>query len=244
MRASWRRRWTAAATQFFGPACTSSREAFLWWKHLKRYFCTLRNAGVHLEMGTVTEKLQLTGIKEFANSNTCCPGVEDQWQGRASSDILTSESKQLNILNLHSHVDVWNGAWLISKRDNTNVHECDQLLNAFKFPPVRDVANAYAQCRAVFSTDLKFSAFLLVDASCLGSGSWANQGRICNLVASLASSWIFTHIVRSETEHILTRFFSSSKAFAIDCGNAATTLKITRKEVSAVYSGTVWFGLF
>ena len=68
----------------------------LWWKHLKRYFSTLRNAGVHLEMGTVTEKLQLTGIKEFANSNTCCPGVEDQWQGRASSDILTSESKQLN----------------------------------------------------------------------------------------------------------------------------------------------------
>ena len=64
------------------------------------------------------------------------------------------------------------------------------------------------------------------------------------LVASLASSLIFTHIVRSETEHILTRFFSSSKAFAIDCGNAATTLKITRKEVSAVYSGTVWFGLF
>ena len=96
MRASWRRRWTAAATQFFGPACTSSREAFLWWKHLKRYFCTLRNARVHLEMGTVTEKLQLTGIKEFANSNTCCPGVEDQWQGRAPSDILTSESKQLN----------------------------------------------------------------------------------------------------------------------------------------------------
>ena len=95
MRASWRR-WTAAATQFLRPACTSSREAFLWWKHLKRYFCTLRNAGVHLEMGTVTEKLQLTGIKEFANSNTCCPGVEDQWQGRASSDILTSESKQLN----------------------------------------------------------------------------------------------------------------------------------------------------
>ena len=95
MRASWRR-WTAAATQFLRPACTSSREAFLWWKHLKRYFCTLRNARVHLEMGTVTEKLQLTGIKEFANSNTCCPGVEDQWQGRASSDILTSESKQLN----------------------------------------------------------------------------------------------------------------------------------------------------
>ena len=89
--------------------------------------------------------------QEFANSNTCCPGVEDQWQGRAPSDILTSESKQLNILNLHSHVDFWNGAWLISKRDNTNVHECDQLLNAFKFPPVRDVANAYAQCRAVFS---------------------------------------------------------------------------------------------
>ena len=128
----------------------------LWWKHLKRYYCTLRNARVHLEMGTVTEKLQLdqSGIKEFANSNTCCPGVEDQWQGRAPSDILTSESKQLNVLNLHSHVDVWNGAWLISKRDNTNVHECDQLLNAFKFPPVRDVANAYAQCRAVFSTDL------------------------------------------------------------------------------------------
>ena len=95
MRASWRR-WTAAATQFLRPACTSSREAFLWWKHLKRYFCTLRNARVHLEMGTVTEKLQLTGIKEFANSNTCCPGVEDQWQGRAPSDILTSESKQLN----------------------------------------------------------------------------------------------------------------------------------------------------
>ena len=97
MRASWRR-WTAAATQFLRPACTSSREAFLWWKHLKRYFCTLRNARVHLEMGTVTEKLQLdqSGIKEFTNSNTCCPGVEDQWQGRASSDILTSESKQLN----------------------------------------------------------------------------------------------------------------------------------------------------
>ena len=34
--------------------------------------------------------------QEFANSNTCCPGVEDQWQGRAPSDILTSESKQLN----------------------------------------------------------------------------------------------------------------------------------------------------
>ena len=55
-------------------------------------------------MGTVTEKLQLTGIKEFANSNTCCPGVEDQCQGRAPSDILTSESKQLNILNLHSFI--------------------------------------------------------------------------------------------------------------------------------------------
>ena len=97
----------------------------LWWKHLERYYCTLRNATAHLEMGTVTEKLQLdqSGIKEFADSNTCCPGVQDQWQGRAPSDILSSESKQLNILNLHSHGDVWNRAWLISKRDNTNEHE-------------------------------------------------------------------------------------------------------------------------
>ena len=142
--------------------------------------------------------------QEFANSNTCCPGVEDQWQGRAPSDILTSESKQLNRGTTLMYMNVIS-CWM---------HSSFHLWEMWPMP-MHNAGQYSPNCRLL---------------SCL--------------VASLASSWIFTHIVRSETEHILTRFFSSSKAFAIDCGNAATTLKITRKEVSAVYSGTVWFGLF
>ena len=93
----------------FPPYCSitldklmNCRAGYIFFKHTAvsppALTCFSRQAGL---IGTssspspsTTWQLDQSGIKEFANSNTCCPGVEDQWQGRAPSDIHNTQDRR------------------------------------------------------------------------------------------------------------------------------------------------------